>query len=51
MSLSPHNTQQKGQTGQEHDGRTNEAHEQEVKKAEGHAEHKERNPDQDVSEK
>jgi len=49
--VSPHNTQQKGQTGQEHDGRTDEAHEQEVKKAECKSEHKEGNPDQDVSEK
>ena len=51
MSVSPHKTNQKGQVGQEHDGRTDEAHEQEVRKAEGHAEHKEGNPDQDVTEK
>ena len=49
--VSPHSTEQKGQTGQEHDGRTNEAHEQEVRKAGGCAEHKEGNPDQEVSEK
>ena len=49
--ITPHNTDQKGQTGQEHDGRTDEAHEQELRKAEGKMEHTEGNPDQDVTEK
>lgn len=49
--VKPHDTQQKGQVGQEHDGRPDEAHEQEVRKAEGKMEHKEGNPDENVSER
>jgi hypothetical protein len=49
--MNPHNPQVKGVSEVEHDGRPDSAHEQEVRKAGNHPEHKEGNPDEDVSEK
>ena len=48
----PHHPDVKGVSEVQHDGRSDSAHEQEVKKAEGkHENQEESNPDEDVSEK